>query len=228
VSLPVPRPEPVESTAPWQQTPPAGVPPGTSSDPESTFRTLVLRYQDGDPGALASLHEGLLPAIRSAVGRLLRRQLPGSLGSDDLQQQAWIVLAEIASRWQPTGSFLAYFSHSFERELRRFVSRSLPGRGSQGVRVITIPHEELMQLGESLTAGESGPDMVAILRQELAGLSPREREAVVMHVLEEKDFASIGRRLNISRATAHRLYRRALLRLVEQSDGREPDRGISS
>jgi RNA polymerase sigma factor (sigma-70 family) len=184
---------------------------------DSEFRTLALRYQRGDASALGTLHERLLPAIRSSVGRLLRRQLPASLTPDDLQQQAWVLLADIASRWQPTGSFLAYFSHSFERELRRFVARSQPRRGSRGIQVIAIPHEEIMRLGESLAAADSGPETVAMVRQELAALSEREQHAVVMHVLEERDFAAIGRRLNVSRATAYRLYARALSRLSDRS-----------
>jgi hypothetical protein len=36
---------------------------------------------------------------------------------------------------------------------------------------------------------------------------------VVLHILEEQNFAAIGRQLNVSRATAHRLYRRGITRL---------------
>jgi RNA polymerase sigma factor (sigma-70 family) len=143
----------------------------------------------------------------------------------DLQQQAWIVLAEIALRWCPTGSFLAYFVRTFERELRRYVARARPVRGRRAVRVIAVPHDELVAVIERVNVADNGPEGEALLRDRLAALTDAEQLAVVLHVLEEQDFAAIGRRLNVSRATAHRLYRRGLARL---GDATRADQGNDS
>ncbi len=185
-----------------------------SADCDVAFADLVLRYQHGDPEALAALHERLQPAIHAALGRLLRQSLPDPLAAEDLHQQTWIILGDLAGRWRPTGSFLAYFMRTFERELRRFVARSRPVRGRRAIRVTTVPHDELLGVIERREIGENAPERAALFQDQLASLTDSERVAVLLHVLEELDFGAIGRQLHISRATAYRLYRRGLARIA--------------
>ncbi len=185
-----------------------------ASDPDLVFAELALRYQRGDSEALARLHERLRPAIFAAQGRLLRHPLPHPIAAEDLQQQSWIILGELAGRWRPTGSFLAYFMRTFERELRRYVARAQPIRGRRATRVIAVPHDELLAVIERRDVGENVPEHNALFRDQLTCLTHAERVAVLLHVLEEQDFGAIGCQLNVSRATAHRLYRRGLARLA--------------
>jgi RNA polymerase sigma factor (sigma-70 family) len=186
----------------------------SAPDPDVAFAALALRYQQGDPAALDLLHERLRPAILAALGRLLRQPMPELLAAEDLQQQTWIILGELAGRWRPTGSFLSYFVQTFERELRRYVARARPVRGRRSIRVTPVPHDELLGIIERRTVGENAPEHIALVKDQLAGLTDPERDAVVLHVLEELDFGTIGRQLHVSRATAHRLCRRGLARLA--------------
>lgn len=203
---------------------PTGVPAPPADPQQPTFEELAGRWQAGDALALEALDERLRPAIRAALARLLRRPLPDLLTPDDVRQQAWVVLAEIAARWRPTGSFLAYFTRTFERELRRSVLRARPSRSGRPVRVLMVPHDVLLAAIEHVPISDNSPEGAALLRDRLAPLTDTERTAVTLHLFEEQDFAAIGRRLNVSRATAHRIYRRGLARLAEilRSDGRRP------
>ncbi len=197
-------------------------PPGESpslSDPDTILAELALRYQQGDREALALLHERLRPAIFATLGRLLRRPLPGPIAAEDLQQQSWIVLGELAGRWRPTGSFLAYFVRTFERELRRYVARAQPVRGRRAIRVLAIPHDQLLGVIERRHVADDTAERATLFLDQLAILTQAERVAVLLHVLEEQDFGAIGRQLQVSRATAHRLYRRGLARLAVPDGG---------
>jgi RNA polymerase sigma factor (sigma-70 family) len=196
--------------------------PAEVPNPDAAFAELALRYQQGDSDALAALHERLRPAILAALGRLLRQPLPDQLAADDLQQQTWIILGELAGRWRPTGSFLAYFVRTFERELRRYVARARPVRGRRAIRVTPVPHDELLGMIERRGGGDNGPERAALFRDLLAALTERERVAVVLHVLEERNFGAIGHQLHVSRATAHRLVRRGLARLAATGTTGEP------
>ena len=89
---------------------------------------LVARYQRGQLGALADLYRFLEPAIRTGERRYRSINLPTSLTRQDISQQCWIILADLARRWhpRPRGSFLAYFFRTFPHRLQQFVHRARP------------------------------------------------------------------------------------------------------
>src|SRR5438876_3085965 len=95
---------------------------------EVTAVNLVARYQRGQEGALADLYRFLEPAIRTGERRYRSFKLPTSLTRQDISQQCWIILADLARRWRPRprGSFLAYFFRTFPHRLQRFVHRVRP------------------------------------------------------------------------------------------------------
>ena len=112
---------------------------------------LVGRYQDGETGALEVLHGRLERAIRKLLGRYELAQLPSTVTYQDLTQQGWVVLAEVAFRWRPTGRFLAYFFRSFPHEMDRYLTHARSGRHTQKVQVVGVPHDELdALLGEQV------------------------------------------------------------------------------
>jgi len=174
---------------------------------------LVVRYQAGDTEALARLHGRLDHAIASFLRRYRLSDLPAPVSPHDLTQQSWIILAEIATRWRPRGSFLAYFFRSFPREVQRYVQRARPTQRTRQAQLVTLPHDDLIDQADRLE-GEGGPTEAAVLwRIELASLSPRLRAAFLLRSVDGCDFLTIGRALGVSRATAHRLYRSALAQL---------------
>jgi DNA-directed RNA polymerase specialized sigma24 family protein len=119
-----------------------------------------------------------------------------------------VILGELATRWQPSGSFLAYFFRSFPRAMQRYV-RQAGSRATSSVQMVSLPHDDLVGAVDRMTAEPAGEQALSWL-EHLAGLPPGPRIALALRILEECDFETIGRALHVSRATAHRLYRRAL------------------
>lgn len=195
----------------------ARFPEGRVTDPEAI--ALVLRYQAGQQDALETLHARLRPAMLSLLRQYRAGPLPGTLTRQDVMQQSWVLLAELAVRWRPCGSFLAYFFRSFPRQMHRYVQQAGWSRAG-GVRVVSLPHEALVDEVDRIGA-EPSADRALAWWEQLAELAPEQRVAVVLRVLEERDFEHIGRALHVSRATAHRLYRQALEELRAGSGGRE-------
>src|SRR3712207_4511931 len=64
---------------------------------------LALAFQAGDRTVLGALHRLLQPLMGSAFGRYRNTPgaLPAGLDRDDLLQQSWLILAELAARWDP-------------------------------------------------------------------------------------------------------------------------------
>lgn len=192
---------------------------GTSAHDEVTeaeASALVKRYQAGEAEALALLHARLTRAIATALRRYRGAQLPSTVAPQDLTQQSWIILAELARRWRPTGSFLAYFFRSFPHEVERYLQRSRPGRLTRQVHVIAVPHDELLGTASKLAGRDPFTDSAADWTDEIASLPPDQRAALVLRTMEGSSFDAIGRILHVSRASAHRLYRRAVARLAFQ------------
>jgi RNA polymerase sigma factor (sigma-70 family) len=175
---------------------------------------LVLRYQAGETQALELLHVRLARPIGAALRRYRSDQLPSTVTRQDLTQQTWVILAELARRWQPSGSFLAYFFRSFPREVERYLKRTRPGRRTKQAQVIAVPHDELLGAAASIPAREPYAEQMLPLTDEIASLPDQQRIALMLRTIEGSSFDAIGRTLRVSRASAHRLYRRAVARLA--------------
>ena len=185
---------------------------------EAEASSLVLRYQAGEAEALWLLHDRLGRAIGSILRRYGKAPLPSTVTSQDLAQQSWVVLAELARRWRPSGSFLAYFFRSFPREIERYIQRSRPNRRTKQTQMIGVPHDELMGTAAELVAPAAFADQAA-WAEEIASLPAPQRVALLLHAMEGSSFDAIGATLNVSRASAHRLYRRAVARLAVEFAG---------
>ena len=196
--------DPIEAKAAASRRTPEG--PDEVSEFEAA--SLVLRYQGGDSEALELLH-GRLGRI---IGKMLRRyratQLPSTVAPQDLTQQSWVIVAELARRWRPTGSFLAYFFRSFPREVERYLVHARPNRRTKQVQVIAIPQQEVRwHVAQMLPR-------LAAWTDEIASLPVQQRVALLLRTMEGSSFDAIGQTLHVSRASAHRIYRRAVARLA--------------
>jgi RNA polymerase sigma factor (sigma-70 family) len=174
---------------------------------------LVAAHQRGDKGALALLHQQLERPILSFLRGYRSADLPPLVSVQDLRQESWIIVAELAGRWKPSGSFLAYFFRSFPREMQRYVLRARQDQVTRRARLVTVPHDDLITQADRIE-GTSGATEAAVLsRESLESLAPQLRAAFVLRAVDGRDFASIARALGVSRATAHRLYRSAVEQL---------------
>jgi RNA polymerase sigma factor (sigma-70 family) len=190
---------------------------------------LVQRYQQGETTALEILHEQLEPIIHATLRGYRDAELPSTLTLQDVKQQCWVILAEIAARWRPQGSFLAYFFKCFPRAVQRYVEGTRPNRRTRLVQVLSLPHDELLnRLAEQAPSTPSPTDPTA-WPSALGQLPPNQRSAFVLRVTEGKSFAAIAQEVGLSESSARRLYYQALeyLRDATVADparaGGEPD-----
>src|SRR5437867_6547108 len=82
---------------------------------------LARRYQTGDPKALRLLYARLEVTMLSVLLHYQSSRPPSALTFEQLERQGWVVLAELAQRWRPPLSFLAYFYRSFPTAIARYL-----------------------------------------------------------------------------------------------------------
>ena len=189
------------------------VPPSPDDEPSR----LALAFQAGDRMALGALHCTVRPLIDSALARYRSDPgaLPAGLDRDDLLQQSWLILADLATRWKPTGGrFGAYFRVSFPWALGRYVRRNSPSRRARGVVVLGAEQPDVQQQLDAQT-GADGREWDGDLAwsELLAHLSDDERLVLMLHLCQQQTFETVARALQLTRPAAYRLYRRALKRV---------------
>jgi RNA polymerase sigma-70 factor (ECF subfamily) len=164
-------------------------------------RTLAARFQAGDEAAFRALYERHGPMLYAMATRLA-----GAAESDDVLQEVWLRAARKlpAFRWESTlRTWLCGIVVNAARERRRKRHET----------------EELLDPNdESLVAGWNDATLPVIdLERAVARLSPRYREILLLHDVEEYTHAEIGAMLGIDAGTsksnlsrARALLRRAL------------------
>jgi RNA polymerase sigma factor (sigma-70 family) len=183
---------------------------------ETEASALVKRYKAGEAEALALLHDRLARAMGKMLRRYRSSDLPSTVTRQDLTQQSWVIVAELACRWRPSGSFLAYFFRTFPHEIERYLQRSRLSRRTKRVQVTAVPHDELLGSAARLAARDPFVDQMTSWTDEIAALPAEQRAALMLRTVEGSSFEVIGRTLHVSRASAHRLYRRAVARLATE------------
>lgn len=190
---------------------------------------LALAFQAGDRAALGSLHRALRPLMGPAFARYRDQPgaLPAGLERDDLLQQSWLILADLATRWNPAGgSFGAYVRVSFPWALARYVRWNSPSRRAKGVVVLGSERPDVQQQLDA-RPGADGREWDGDLAwaELIAHLTDEERMALLLHLYQERTFDDVARALRLTRPAAYRLYRRALKR-VQASPVRVGERAV--
>jgi RNA polymerase sigma factor (sigma-70 family) len=180
---------------------------------EEDVAALVRRFQAGETAALGALYETLAPAVRGTIRGYRGAALPPAVSLQDVVQQSWLVVAEVARGWESRGAFLAYFFRTFPRRLARYVRRA--ERQSQ------------MAAGEVAEAAPAYELVESDWPTELDQLSQPERTAFLLRALERRSFEGIGLELGVSRVAAARLYRRARTTLAARHAVLPADDGLS-
>lgn len=184
---------------------------------EDRASQLARAYQAGARGGLAELYALVRPTFAGALARAVQRgRFAGGLEPRDLEQQSWVIVAELALRWQPAlGAFGAYVRVAFPFELERYLRRFSPARHSRHVSVVSVEHERAVADAD-LQEGTNGRawDDQLFCRELLDRLPPPERRALLLRERDGLAFAAIARALELpDRTAAFRLYRRAIRRL---------------
>ncbi len=185
---------------------------------------LVKRYQAGDSEALRQLHAQLEVTIIAILQQYRAAQPPPVCSLEDLLEQSWTVLADLARAWKSFdsaqdslgGSFLGYFMRSFPGAIARSVRQAWPAgkisphplRGRGQVRGYPA-HDAAAGSG-----GGPSPEAAQIwqgpfLAAELARLPALERQIVTLRALELQDMNSIARQVGVTPDKAYGLYRKA-------------------
>jgi RNA polymerase sigma factor (sigma-70 family) len=140
--------------------------------------------------------------------------LPATLERNDLLQESWLILANLARRWRPTSSFAAYFRASFPWALARYVRRHSPSRRARGVLVLGAEHPDVQEQID-LQAGADGREWDHDLAwaERLEHLTEGERAVLLLHLADQRPFSDVAQALQLTRPAAYRLYRRALKRV---------------
>ena len=159
--------------------------------------------------------------MASSFGRYRDRPgaLPTSLERNDLVQESWLILAELAERWDPAGgSFAAYFRVSFPWALARYVRHHSPSRRAKGVLVLGAERPDVQEQLDMYSGADGREwDHELAWSELLAPLTEREQAVLLLHLAEQKPFTTVARALQLTRPAAYRLYRRALKRVQGSS-----------
>jgi RNA polymerase sigma factor (sigma-70 family) len=199
---------------------------------EEEIADLALRYRAGERYLLGELHARLEPAIRGFLGRYRshRRPLPADIEGQDLQQQAYVELAEAALEWQPErgGSFISYFLSSFPWRIDRYLRTHTPSRRTSRFQLRSVPHDQLLE-GLNGVAGPDGRDWDGDLAgaELMDGLPEQYAVVVRLRLGHGLSFREIGRVTGTSRSTVHEAFGRAvsLLRSAATAEARRPSAG---
>jgi RNA polymerase sigma factor (sigma-70 family) len=174
---------------------------------------LARRFQQGDQAALAPLYQAVQPVLRAALRRGARRGLPEALQPADLDQQSWLILADLTRRWEPRPgvAFSAYLGRTFPWALARYLRAQSPARRGRHCQVYARPHDQVVAaLGGAPDDDGREWDDLLYCADLLNGLDPQARAALWLHAVEQRSFTDVARALGVPRATAYDLYRRAL------------------
>jgi RNA polymerase sigma factor (sigma-70 family) len=169
---------------------------------------LAQRARHGDIAARELLWramEALLEPSMLRCGRIAwqigwarRNGRPWEL--DDLRQEAWLVFAELADRWDGEGSFIPYAAAFFSWRLRTALRRLGPPRST---RTLAFTPEPAADCPDLLDA-----DGEALLSAIESALSPRDALVLRLHVQEDLSQGEIADRLGVSRRTIARRWAR--------------------
>jgi RNA polymerase sigma factor (sigma-70 family) len=212
--------------------PPALVPVVTADDELSAAleRRLLPTIQRAHAGC-ADARDALYIAFRPKLERFTRRIRVPRLGErrvglwdrDDVEQEAWLVFAEIVDQWDPGRPFGPYVVATFPWRLRDAIYRGIARRGVPP-RMTTVPIGEQHWLHD----GSAAANEAQVLLDALAARLPALQGAILRrHVGAGETLTEIARDLAVSRRTVTRQWRAVRDQLAESVDDTPPDRRMA-
>ena len=190
---------------------------------EMRISSLAMRYRSGERPVLGELYAGLEPFIHSILRQHAQgpRSLPPGVDPEDLYQQAYVVLAELALDWQPArrDNFVPYFLRSFPWRIDHYLRSQTPSRRTARFQLLSAPHDQLMERIAG-NPGSDGRDWDAVLvcSELLDSIPESYRQVVRLHIFQGLPFAQVGKRMGIGHSAAHEAFGRAITLLRSMLD----------
>lgn len=181
---------------------------------EITAAIDLDRLRARDPALMEHLVRDLNPRIRAAIWRYAR----DNDDADDLVQECWVHILERLDRYEARGSFAGWAI-----AVARNVCKTRLRRDKRA----TESEVSLDDVGE-LSAGGMDPVEDLLLHRQrqsvyaaLDRLPDRERDAIVLRLLEERGTAETAGVLGVSDAAVRSILQRGLARLRRMKEVRE-------
>lgn len=155
----------------------------------------MVRYQQGDPGAVTALVETLSPALhRFFLGQFVSRRF-----ADDLLQETWLKVHQVRHTYRPGEPVLPWL-YAIARHTRIDHFRKVRRRDQRELQVDRLPEPQ------AATPEPAGPDIDEMLRD----LPESQREVVLMLKVAEMSIEEVARATGSSigsvKQKAHRAY----------------------
>lgn len=176
-------------------------------DIEAWLAALALEAKT-DPDARNALYQALSFKIGRFVRRYRYRERPLSICDlEDVAQEAFVVFCTLVERWPGQESFLGYFFSRFPWRLARAID--VIERGSSAARVYSLTEaDEILA-----TAARVEPDDLFALAEIGAGLAPRDRAVLELHIGQRLHLREAAIVLGISPRTVYRAWARIVSEL---------------
>ncbi len=204
--------------APCDGPPPndAGVPPSDDvgahkkapTTPDTPPKIDLARLHARDPALLRELVEEITPSIRAAI----RSFATDDDDAEDLVQECWIHIMAKLDWFRRDSSFRAWAT-AVSRNYCRQVWRTRKRRAIETVHIDEAPEPASGELNPSEALERS--ELRLAVQKALARLPDRERDAVVMKLMEGRSTSYISGRLRVSEPAVRKLVRRASFKLKE-------------
>jgi RNA polymerase sigma factor (sigma-70 family) len=175
------------------------------SDRLDAFLTKCAQVaKAGSLAARNALFLALQPKLLQQARQIRPWMLPASWDKSDLEQEAFIVFAQLVDAWSGEGSFTGYILGHFGWRLRNVVRHA---RDRERLPVARL--DALSFVEDDSWATE---ELRVLLEAVAARFPPVEREILLGRVRDGDGFGALAHRLGLSRKT---VYRHWLLILVE-------------
>jgi RNA polymerase sigma-70 factor (ECF subfamily) len=187
---------------------------------KSRTTELLLRWNEGDAGALQSLLEKHMEWIRATVTRQLGPELRSKLETGDLVQEAMLDFLQYGPRIKPAngGQFRAVVSAIVINALRDRYAWFRAKRRDMA-RETSLSRDTAIDLARDV-AGDPAPDEQAAqaelevrIRLVLELMPPAFRQVVILRDWESRSFVDIAAELHLTADAARMRYKRGLARL---------------
>jgi RNA polymerase sigma factor (sigma-70 family) len=197
----------IVAAAPPAIVPVVNAPDDLSAALERRLRPTVLRARAGCPVARDALYLALRPKLERFMRRvrvpMFGEDRTGIWDRDDVEQEAWLVFAELIDQWEPERPFGRYVLATFPWRLRDAIYRGI-GRRGVPTRMALVPIEDHGGLHDGSAAAEEASVLLGIIAERLPAL---QAEILRRHVGDGDTLTAIARDLELSRRTVTRQWR---------------------
>jgi RNA polymerase sigma factor (sigma-70 family) len=156
----------------------------------------ALAAKTGSLAARNALFLALQPKLLHQARQVRPWMLPASWDKSDLEQEAFVVFAQLVDAWSGEGSFTGYILSHFGWRLRNAVRHA---RDRERLPVARLETATLVE-DDSWAAEE-----LRVLLEEIAArFPPVEQEILIGRVRDGDGFGTLAHRLGLSRKTVYR------------------------